>query len=182
MVLAVPLVALAHTGVASTTPGDGETLDDPVTEVVVVFTEPVTPVGNGFEILDPEGNVVVPEVETADDITFHLVPEEPLAGGEVGVRFDVASVDGHVVSEAFSFTVTAPAPTTTTTTRATTTSAADNPPEETTIPALDTTIPASTTVPSDVANSTTAPVFIAVAAAAIAGVIIWLVVRSRRGD
>jgi hypothetical protein len=53
-------------------------------------------------------------VETSNDTVFTLVLDEPLAGGEVGVRYEVAAEDGHVLAGGFSFTVTAPEATTTT--------------------------------------------------------------------
>lgn len=115
LVLWMAVPAWAHTEFESSTPSDQESVDAPVSEIQVVFTLPVTIVGNGFEILDPQGNVVSPSVETEDDATFTLVLAEPLAGGEVGVRYEVTAQDGHVLAGGFSFTVTASAPVATTT-------------------------------------------------------------------
>jgi methionine-rich copper-binding protein CopC len=148
-VLALAAPALAHTEFESSDPADGESVAEPVGEIEVVFTLPVTLVGAGFEVLDTEGNILSPEVETEDDTSFRLLLPEPLDGGDVAVRFEVAAEDGHVLAGGFSFTVTAPATTTTTDSPATTTSTSQasttttQPAESTTstIPAEETTIP-----------------------------------------
>jgi len=115
IVFLIVLPAWAHTEFESSTPADRASVEDPVSEIVVVFTLPVTVVGNGFEVLDPQGRVVNPSVVTDDDTTFTLVLAEPLAGGEVGVRYEVTAEDGHVVAGGFSFTISAPPSITTTT-------------------------------------------------------------------
>lgn len=108
------LPASAHTQLDYTTPGDGDTVDEPVSEVVVAFSEPVNVVGDGFEVLDPQGNVIAPNIVTTDDKVFTLTFDSPLAGGDVGVRYEVESEDGHVIAGGFSFGVAASEPTTTT--------------------------------------------------------------------
>jgi methionine-rich copper-binding protein CopC len=131
-----PRAASAHTALDYTLPTDGATIGEPVGEVTVAFTEAVTLVGNGFEVRDPQGNIVEPFAVTDDDTVFRLQLDPPLAGGAVGVRYEVTSDDGHVVSGAFSFTVAAPAPTvapvTTPATSADTTPATTSPGESTT--------------------------------------------------
>lgn len=121
MLLTPAGIARAHTEFASSMPAEQATVDTPVSEIVVAFTLPVTIVGNGFEVLDPQGNIVVPAVESDDDTVFTLVLEQPLAGGDVGVRYEVAAGDGHVLAGGFSFTVTASGSSTTTSTMAPTT-------------------------------------------------------------
>lgn len=111
--MAIP--AWAHTEFESSTPADQEAVKGPVSEIVVVFTLPVTVVGNGFEVLDPQGRVVSPSVVTDDNATFTLVLAEPLAGGEAGVRYEVTAEDGHVIAGGFSFTVEGSGSSTTTT-------------------------------------------------------------------
>lgn len=100
--------ASAHAGLDSSTPADGAVLPDPVGEITVVFTESVTLVGNGFEVLDPQGRIVAPDVVTDDGVTFRLRLDPALGGGDAGVRYEATSADGHAVSGAFSFTVEAP--------------------------------------------------------------------------
>lgn len=113
----------AHTGFESSTPADGTTVDQPVDVVTIVFTGEANPVGDRFIALTPDGVVQEPSnIETVDDRTFTVSFDPPLAGGQVGIRWNVQAADAHPIEGAFSFTVSAPAATTTvaTTTPATT--------------------------------------------------------------
>ena len=176
LLLATP--ALAHTEFESSTPANQEVVDDPVSDITVKFTLPVTIVGNGFEVLDPRGNIISPEVESGDDTVFTLILEEPLAGGEVGVRYEVQAEDGHVLAGGFSFTVAASTPTTTATAasttteeRSTTTAVNDNPTS---------TISTTTSAPADGddGNSTT-PLLIGLGVVLVGGAGIYAGMRSR---
>lgn len=193
--------AAAHTELDFTLPADGTTVGEPVSEITVGFTEPVTLVGNGFEILTPDGVVIEPFPVTDDDMTFRLPLDPPLAGGSVGVRYEVAAEDGHVLEGSFVFDVAAPAPTTPPPTTPPTT-----PPTsvaaETTLAGSDTvtsgqvtsgsvTIEPATTVAATATSSTVTPSASAgddsnrnaiIAVAAVVAVLAagFLVVRSRR--
>lgn len=101
----------AHTDFDFSLPAEGATVGEPVSEITIGFTDPVTLVGNGFKVLDPQGNVLEPFAVTDDDKVFRLQLDPPLAGGAVGVRYEVAAADGHVIGGSFAFTVAAPAPT-----------------------------------------------------------------------
>lgn len=185
IVLSTPMTASAHTEVDYTTPGDGEAIDEPVTEVIVAFTDAVTITGSGFEILDPAGSVIVPEVETTENVVFRLVPLEPLAGGDVGVRFEVAAADGHVVTGAFSFTVasvptTVTATTTSSTTAETATTAGGATTPDTSIPATSTVAPGGVTEVPEEGGS--AWILVAVGVAALFGAGGWIVARNRNSD
>ncbi len=108
LVLATP--AAAHTAFESSSPVDGATIDEPVTQISLTFTAVAMPAGEGFVILDPAGNVREPdEVSSVDDLTWILRFDEPLTGGAVGVRWTVAAPDTHPIEGSFSFVVTAPA-------------------------------------------------------------------------
>ena len=79
--------ASAHTGFESSSPGDGQTIDQPVAEISLTFSGEATPAGEGFVVLDPSGVIREPdEVISADNLTWTLRFDEPLAGGVVGVR------------------------------------------------------------------------------------------------
>ena len=105
--------ALAHTDLEFTLPTDGAAVGEPVAEITVGFTDPVTLVGPGFEVLTPTGAVLAPFVATDDDRVFLLQLDPPLAGGDVAVRYEVRAEDGHTITGSFVFTVSAEAPTTT---------------------------------------------------------------------
>lgn len=151
--------ASAHTELDFTLPAEGTTVGEPVSLITIGFTQPVTLVGNGFEVLDPQGNVVMPFPVTDDDMVFRLPFDPPLAGGVVGVRWAVTSQDGHVIEGAFTFTVAAEPPPPTTTTLAPATSAAPTSVSGTTVPAttavVATTAPEATVVVATAATPTT---------------------------
>jgi copper transport protein len=202
--VAAPSSGTAHTDFDYSLPTQDASVAEPVSEITVAFTEPVTLVGNGFEVLNPQGEIVLPTPITDDDQVFRLILDHPVAGGEVGVRYEVTSLDGHVVQGGFSFVVDAPVPSTTvpTTTTApvtaapvTTASATAAPAtdpsasEATTTSAVTTVVDATTTSVAVTAPPTSDPddddtgrntgIYIAVAAAiAIAGVA-FVVVRGR---
>ncbi len=117
--------AAAHTDVVFTLPAADETVVDPVDTITVAFADPVTLVGAGFEVFTPQEQIVQPVVVTDDDTEFVLQLDPPLAGGVVGVRYEVVAADGHIIDGSFTFTVTAPAsaPTSTPATSAPTTTA-----------------------------------------------------------
>lgn len=111
-VVAVPGVAEAHTSFDYSLPTDGASVGVPIDEITVAFTSPVTLVGNGFAVLDPQNNELAPFAVTDDDTVFRLQFDPPLAGGTVAVKYEVRAEDGHVLTGNFVFVVDAPVPTT----------------------------------------------------------------------
>lgn len=120
-------------------------MGEPVSEITVGFTESVTLVGQGFEVLDPQGNVIVPFAVTDDDQVFRLQLDPPVGGGDVGVAYEVRSADDHIVAGSFSFTVSVPAPTSTTSTTSTSTATVPATTPSTTSPAVETIAAPATT-------------------------------------
>ena len=113
-ILLSPGTASAHTGFESSTPAEGATVDAPVDVVTIVFTGEANPVGDRFIALTPAGVLQeATSIETADDMVFTVRFDPPLAGGEVGLRWNVQAADAHPIEGAFSFTIDAPAPITT---------------------------------------------------------------------
>lgn len=109
--LLFPAMASAHTGFDSSTPAAGTTIDEPVDLVTIVFTGEATPVGEEFIALTPDGVLQeATSIATVDDKIFSIRFDPPLAGGEVGIRWNVQAADAHPIEGAFSFTVDAPAP------------------------------------------------------------------------
>ena len=78
-----PGTASAHTDLDFTEPADGDTVTAPIAEVTVGFTAPVELVGNGFEALDPQGNLLQPPVVSEDGQIYRLLFDPPLAGGSI---------------------------------------------------------------------------------------------------
>ena len=170
--------AYAHTELDYTEPSDGSSIAEPVSEIVVAFTLPVTIVGNGFEVLDPTGEIVQPDVRTDDDTVFVLGLPDPLAGGDVAVRYEVTAEDGHVLAGGISFTVTAEGLSTTTT------PASSTAPDSTSTTASVTTTVAGTTtsvVALETSGSIT-PWLIGIGLVVVAGAGLYAGVRSRSGQ
>jgi copper transport protein len=108
----VPARASAHTGFQSSTPAEGTAIDEPVSLVTIVFTGEANPVGDQFVALTPDGVLqVAASFATIDNKIFSITFDPPLAGGQVGIRWNVQAADAHPIEDAFSFTVNAPAPT-----------------------------------------------------------------------
>jgi copper transport protein len=99
----------AHTGFESSSPADGSVLDSPVEEITLVFSGEAEPAGEGFEVLDVDGQLRKPETaSTVDGLTYVLGFDPPLAGGTVGVRWKVKAADAHAIEGTFVFEVAAP--------------------------------------------------------------------------
>jgi methionine-rich copper-binding protein CopC len=189
VITVAPGRALAHTELDFSLPANGTTVGDPVSEISVGFTDQVALVGNGFEVHDPQGNLLTPFVVTDDDKVFRFQLDPPLAGGLVVVDYHVRAVDGDVQEGSFSFTAAAPLPTSPTSAPTTTVSPVGTTAPATTQPAgvvdVSTTISAVTTaaatLPGDGSDGdserTLMFVVLIALAVACAG---FLVVRSRR--
>lgn len=102
-VAAAPSVG-AHTGFESSDPADGAQVDAPVSTIVLTFTGPAEPAGDGFVILDPVHGERTPEsVEQVDEGVYELGLDPPVEGGEVGVRWSVRAPDAHPIEGSFRF-------------------------------------------------------------------------------
>lgn len=62
--------AAAHTGFESSSPADGDMINEPITEITLTFSGEATPAGEGFIVLDPDGTIRTPdEITTNDNLT-----------------------------------------------------------------------------------------------------------------
>ncbi len=106
-------VASAHTDFDSSSPADGAVVDGPLAEVMVNFTNPARPAGDGFQLLDPTGAVVLPSsIDETDGTSFVLTFDPPLQAGTYGLRWSVQAGDAHPIEGSFRFDVTGASPTT----------------------------------------------------------------------
>ena len=167
--LLAPATAQAHTDFDYSLPADGASVGEPVEEITVAFTLPVTLVRDGFAVLDPQNNELAPVALTDDDTVFRLQFDPPLTVGTVAVKYEVRAEDGHVLTGNFVFVVEAPFQTTVVPTSA---------PEADAEPAVD--AAATPVADPDDDNGGSGPwVFIAVGAAVVLGAGGFLLVRSR---
>ena len=181
-VLIAPAAARAHTDFDYSLPTDGASVGQPVEEITVAFTLPVTLVGNGFAVLNPQNNVIAPVAVTDDDTVFQLQFDPPLAGGTVAVKYEVQAEDGHLLAGNFVFEVDAQAPTEVPPATAPPTSS-DAPPTSSDAPATTSVATlATTTTDSDEDDGVSGTwVLVAIAAAVALGAAGFLLVRSRTG-
>ncbi|MDH4277183.1 MAG: CopD family protein, partial [Acidimicrobiia bacterium] len=98
-------------GVESSDPSAGAVLDDPVTDITLVFSDQTEPIGDGFQVVEADGDIRSPNAwESPDGRTFLLHFDPPIAGGETGVQWTIRSADSHALNGGFSFTVDAEEP------------------------------------------------------------------------
>ncbi|MEO5986939.1 MAG: copper resistance protein CopC [Candidatus Limnocylindria bacterium] len=102
-----PTTALAHIGLASSTPTDGSTLDEAPDEVRLIFDGELAPDGSGFTVVDAQGSTagtgtldldVADRNEVGGRVTI-------TAGGTYTVNWTATSFDGHVEEGQLRFSV-----------------------------------------------------------------------------
>lgn len=96
--------ALAHAQLLEITPGNDELVDEPPSEVVLRFSEPVSLTGGSARVLDDAAEVVSLEPVLEDNtITVPLV--SGLDDGTYTITYEVVSADSHRISGASVFHV-----------------------------------------------------------------------------
>lgn len=109
-VLVAPGAVAAHAELTSTTPEAGAELDQPPTEVVLIFDDELQPEGSGFTVAGPGGTEVGSgevdlEVATRNELRGAVEINEP---GDYVVAWSAVAADGHAEEGSFTFTVTDP--------------------------------------------------------------------------
>ncbi|WP_180316705.1 copper resistance CopC family protein [Shouchella shacheensis] len=105
LMFALPGKAFAHSHYESSTPGDGEVMQEPVNEISITFDGGIEE-GN-VEVTGENGETIsVRDIEVeSPEITATL--EEPLENGEYTVSWHQISADTHTVEGDFTFSVDA---------------------------------------------------------------------------
>ena len=103
----MPIAALAHVSLVSSSPAAGDTLTAAPESVTLVFDGELTPDGTGFTVTDPDGDVVG---EGALDLTVAERNEirgdlEEGGPGTYTLAWTSVAADGHEESGDFTFTV-----------------------------------------------------------------------------
>ena len=99
--------AWAHAFLDHAEPAVGSTVDTPITEIKIWYTEKLEPAFSQIQVMDHHGKPVTQNratVDSADPSLLRLVVPA-LAPGEYKVTWKVMSVDTHVTVGNFSFTV-----------------------------------------------------------------------------
>lgn len=97
--------ALAHTGLQSSTPADGETLTAAPEVITLTFASAVAPAFAQVAVTGPDGQSVTSE-EVAIDGAVVSQPVSTSGDGAYVVAYRVVSDDGHPVSGQLTFTLT----------------------------------------------------------------------------
>lgn len=93
--------ALAHDEIESSTPAQGDQLDEPISEVYIDFGQPVE--GIELVLVGPDDRELPSEVVVMSDSEARLEFASLTQQGEYLVRY-LAEEEGHLVIAAFSFT------------------------------------------------------------------------------
>ncbi|MEM9514736.1 MAG: copper resistance protein CopC [Actinomycetota bacterium] len=135
--------AHAHTGLESSTPADGATVEGPLAEVVLTFSGDASPIEDGVAVASAdEATQVAASIESIAPTTIVARFDPPLPAGPYALAWQVRSADGHVIDGSFSFAVTPPPATTA---------------PATTVPATTVITAPGTTAPADPAPVSTVP-------------------------
>jgi copper transport protein len=102
--------ASAHAVLLRTSPAQNSTVAAAPSDVVLTFSEPVSPVPNKIRIVGPDGRPADdgPVRTNGSDVIVPLDPDA--ARGTYLVTFRVISADSHPVTGAFTFSIGAPSP------------------------------------------------------------------------
>ena len=107
--LALCAPALAHARLEETYPGEGDVLSEPPGQVQLRFNEPIEAEFDPLKVYDQQGNRADQDDARVDpDNARVLVGSlKELPVGTYTAEWRVTSLDGHVIEDAFDFTVTA---------------------------------------------------------------------------
>ncbi len=179
--LAVPIPlatpAAAHDRLVSSTPGEGATVEVVPAAVQLTMSAQLVALGAQVQVSGPSGVVSTGEAQVAGtDVTQALISAAP--AGAYEVQWRVTFSDGHLISGSFAFTATAAS------TAPTPTAPADASSSETDAaaePANDAAASTGSSADSSADWGQWAPVVLAALAGAIAGTVLVVIRRRRRG-
>jgi methionine-rich copper-binding protein CopC len=98
--------ASAHSGLVSTDPGDGATIDSAPHQVTLTFNEAPQSLGTEIVVLGPDGNQVSQGEPVVADVSVTQPLQADLPAGAYAIQWRVTSADGHPLSGELSFTAT----------------------------------------------------------------------------
>lgn len=102
-------VSSAHVDVVSTNPAVDSTVNAPLDEIAITFSEPPLLEGSAITVSNQDGSTVDTEAVQLDGAKLFIPWPADIAIGDVTVNFRVATDDGHVVDDSITFTYTAAA-------------------------------------------------------------------------
>jgi copper transport protein len=108
IVMLVPAPAQAHATLVGSTPGNGTIVNDPPTEVVLEFSEPVRLLTDRIAVVKPDGEPVEVGEPRVEGVNVTIPVAEEFDIGTYLVSFRVISQDSHPVAGAVTYSVGAP--------------------------------------------------------------------------
>ena len=107
--LGIALVAAVHAHLVSSSPGDGDALEESPRQIRLVFSEPVEAPLSRVEMVSATREIEVPVRADSADVRVLVGEIPPLPVAEYRVDWRTVSADGHPVEGSFRFTVLGPA-------------------------------------------------------------------------
>lgn len=101
--------ASAHVDVVSTIPSADATVDAPLAQIAITFSEPPLLEGSAITVANQDGSPVDTQAVQLEGAKLFIPWPADIAVGDVTVNYRVATNDGHVVDDSFTFTYTAAA-------------------------------------------------------------------------
>ena len=105
-----PTPALAHTGLDTSTPADGSTVDGPLAQIELTFTGTPTAIDDGIVAIDAAGTEITPADVVQDGLVIVARFDPALEGGAYTVFWRVRSDDTHTIDGSVSFSVSPAVP------------------------------------------------------------------------
>ena len=99
--------ALAHTGLESSTPTNGEILNEELQQITLTFETKVEQ-GSTFQLQNSNGESISVENLSLSENQLVGGLSDPLTNGEYTVNWKIIGSDGHAVEGEYSFTVELP--------------------------------------------------------------------------
>ncbi|PJJ58063.1 hypothetical protein CLV56_2308 [Mumia flava] len=97
--------ASAHASLVSSSPSDGEVLDEPPRSLSLTFTDDLMDTAPALVLLDGEGSVVAKPEPTVEGDTLLAAGPSDLLPGDYTIGYRVVSADGHPVDGEIDFTI-----------------------------------------------------------------------------
>jgi copper transport protein len=111
-VLALPASpASAHAALVRTSPVQGTVTQQPPYEIVVTFSEHVTPVRDKIQVVGPDGKRADQGTPTVSNADLHIPVRTDVPRGTYLVSYRVISADAHPIGAGFTYSVGAPSAT-----------------------------------------------------------------------
>jgi len=103
LVLAVPMLAQAHTALKESTPADGVTINAAPNHIDLVFNGPVRLIK--LDLKAPDHEMPTNFQVQAEPVATYRVETPNMHPGQFTVEWAAIGADGHTVTNTFSFTV-----------------------------------------------------------------------------